>query len=151
MWESNLLFPSETGGFRSPIVLDKPFKDVCRHLKLGKKITPRAMRRTFQNLARQAAVDGLVQRSICGHLTEQMTERYSSVAQAEVEAALGKVVSLAGYRDLLRGSGGQKRSGGKDQLDSYHPRSIAVASSRYDIAFLERDTGFEPATFSLGS
>jgi len=52
------------------------------------------MRRTFQDLARRAAVDGLVQRSICGHLTEEMTERYSSVAQVEVQAALGKVVSL---------------------------------------------------------
>jgi len=30
-----------------------------------------------------------------------MTERYSSVAQVEVEAAVGKVISLAGYRDLL--------------------------------------------------
>jgi len=59
-------------------VLDKPFKDICQHLSLGKKVTPKAMRRTFQDLARRAAVDGLVQRSICGHLTEQMTERYSS-------------------------------------------------------------------------
>lgn len=82
-------------------MLDKPFKDVCQHLSLGKKVTPKAMRRTFQDLARRAAVDGLVQRSICGHLTEEMTERYSSVAQVEVEAALGKVISLAGYRDLL--------------------------------------------------
>jgi hypothetical protein len=70
--------------------------------------------RANQDLARRAAVDGLVQRSICGHLTEEMTERYSSVAQAEVQAALGKVVSLAGYRGLLRRSGGgKKRSGGK--------------------------------------
>jgi integrase len=114
MQESDLLFPSETGGFRSPTVLDKPFKDVCQHLSLGKKVTPKAMRRTFQDLARRAAVDGLVQRSICGHLTEEMTERYSSVAQAEVQAALGKVVSLAGYRGLLRtAGGGKKRSGGK--------------------------------------
>ena len=52
--------------------------------------------------------------SICGHLTEEMTERYSSVAQAEVQAALGQVVSLAGYRPLLRTAGGRKnRSGGK--------------------------------------
>jgi hypothetical protein len=77
------------------------------------------MRRTFQDLARRAAVDGLVQRSICGHLTEEMTERSSSVAQVEVEAALGKVVSLAGYRSLLGGastgarSGGNSGSGGK--------------------------------------
>jgi hypothetical protein len=95
-------------------VLDKPFKDVCKRLSLGKKVTPKAMRRTFQDLARRAAVDGLVQRSICGHLTDEMTERDSSVAQAEVEAALGKVVSLAGYRGLLRSvGGGKKRSGGK--------------------------------------
>jgi hypothetical protein len=113
MQESDLLFPSETGGFRSPTVLDKPFKDICRHLSLGKRVTPKAMRRTFQDLARRAAVNGLVQRSICGHLTEEMTERYSSVAQVEVEAALGQVVSLAGYRDLLRDSTDGTRSGGK--------------------------------------
>jgi len=57
-------------------------------------------------------IDGLVQRSICGHLTEEMTERYSSVAQVEVEAALGKVVSLAGYRDLLGGASSGARSCG---------------------------------------
>jgi hypothetical protein len=136
MQESDLLFPSETGGFRSPTVLDKPFKDVCRHLCLGKKVTPRAMRRTFQDLARQASVDGLVQRSICGHLTEEMTERYSSVAEAEVEAALGKVVSLVGYRDLLRGAGGEKRSGGKvvgngnpTPTDPAGPSSQAVSTT----------------------
>jgi integrase len=101
MKESDLLFPPESGGFRSATVLDKPFKDVCQHLSLGKKVTARAMRRTFQDRARRAAVDGLVQRSICGHLTEEMTTRYSSVAQSEVEAALGKVISLVGYRELL--------------------------------------------------
>jgi hypothetical protein len=57
-------------------VLDKPFKDVCQHLSLGEKVTPKAMRRTFQDLPGVAAVDGLVQRSICGHLTEEMTECY---------------------------------------------------------------------------
>ena len=35
------------------------------------------------------------------HPRAEMTERYSSVAQVEVEAAVGKVISLAGYRDLL--------------------------------------------------
>jgi hypothetical protein len=82
----------------------QPFKDVCKHLLLEKRVTPKATPRTLQDLARRAAVDGLVQRSICGHLTEEMTERYSSVAQVEVEAALGKVVSLAGHRDLLGGA-----------------------------------------------
>jgi hypothetical protein len=51
-----------------------------------------------------------------------MTERYSSVAQAEVEAALGKVVLLAGYRVLLsRPVVGT--SGGKPDRDSDHHSS----------------------------
>jgi len=72
-----------------------------------------------------------------------MTERDSSVAPAEVEAALGKVVSLAGYRGLLRKTSGAKRV----------PTTAAASpsqSTRYELAFLERDIGFEPTTFSLG-
>ena len=82
------------------------------------------MRRTFQDLARRAEVNGLVQRSICGHLTEEMTERYSSVAQVEVEAALGKVVSLAGYRELLRETaGGGCESGCETSPNENEPRA----------------------------
>ncbi len=121
MRDSDLLFPAETGRFRSPTVLDKPFKDVCKHLKLGKNVTAKAMRRTFQDLARLAQVDGLVQRTICGHLTEEMTERYSSVAQGEVQAALGKVVSLAGYRELLASTAGWCESGVKPSQNDKGP------------------------------
>ena len=67
-----------------------------------------------------------IQRSICGHLTEEMTERYSSVAQAEVEAALGKVISLAGYRDLLSETpGGCEMGGGKADPDANEPLAAA--------------------------
>jgi hypothetical protein len=61
-----------------------------------------------------------------------MTERYSSVAQAEVEAALGKVVSLAGYRGLLRtAGGGKKRSGGKVVGKAIStPSAVAAAPSQ---------------------
>ena len=123
--DSELLFPSETGGFRSHTVLDKPFKDICKHLKLGKKVTPKAMRRTFQDLARRAEVNSLVQRSICGYLTEEMTERYSSVAQVEVQAALGKVVSLAGYRELLGETAEWCESGVKPVLNEKEPLAAA--------------------------
>jgi hypothetical protein len=155
MQESDLLFPSETGGFRSPTVLDKPFKDVCQHLSLGKKVTPKAMRRTFQDLARRGAVDGLVQRSICGHLTEEMTERYSSVAQAEVDGAregrLARRLPVPLAERQWREGAEWWESGGKDDLDSDYLHHITVASRRYDLAFPERDIGFEPTTFSLGS
>ena len=50
-----------------------------------------------------------------------MTERYSSVAQAEAEAALGKVVSLADYRGLLR-AGGRSGVTGSASVYSMEPR-----------------------------
>jgi integrase len=107
MVESDLLFPSWTGGFRTDTVLQKPFADVIAAMKLKKHLSPRAMRRTFQDLARGAAVEGLVQRSICGHATGEMTERYSSVAQDEIKAAVGKVISLARFRESVGAVGVQ--------------------------------------------
>lgn len=72
MKESALLFPSDTGGFRSASCLDKPFEEVVTSLKLKKHITPRAMRRTFQDLARAAEVKDVVTRAVSGHATEAM-------------------------------------------------------------------------------
>jgi integrase len=72
MRDSDLLFPSELGGFRTRSVLDKPFRAVAAAIGLKKKITPRGMRRSFQDLARAARVDDVVTRSIAGHATEEM-------------------------------------------------------------------------------
>jgi hypothetical protein len=50
-----------------------------------------------------------VEEEACGHLTEEMTELYSSVGQDEVRGAMEKVVSLGGYREIFaRGSRGGK-------------------------------------------
>ena len=100
MRESELLFPSTVGGFRTTNVFKKVFDDVCRVMGLKKKISARAMRRTFQDLAREANIDKFVQRSICGHSTEEMSQLYSTVGQKEIERAVGKVISMAGYRRL---------------------------------------------------
>jgi hypothetical protein len=54
-----------SGGYRTSTGLTKPFDDVCRVMGLNKKISARAMRRTFQDLAREANIDSIVQRSIC--------------------------------------------------------------------------------------
>lgn len=102
MKESDLLFPSEVGGFRAPSVLDKPFRVVKKALGLRKRVTPRAMRRTFQDLARVAAVGDLVTRSISGHATEEMQRHYSTVGETEQRDGLARVVSLAGFREALR-------------------------------------------------
>jgi integrase len=105
MRDSDLLFPGKQGGFRTASVFAKPFDDVCEVMGLKKKITARAMRRTFQDLAREANIDSIVKRNICGHATEKMSELYSTVRQQEIEEAVGKVISLAGYRELSAGGG----------------------------------------------
>jgi integrase len=103
MQESDLLFPSVTGKFRSTSVLNDPFADVAHTIGLGKRLTQRGLRRTFQDLARAAAVEGIVTRSISGHATVRMQEHYSTVHGAEQKAALAKVIHLASHREAARG------------------------------------------------
>jgi len=110
MRDSDLLFPSDTGGYRSRSCLDRPFREVATAIKLKKTITPKAMRRTFQDLARAGEVKDIVTRAISGHATETMQHHYSTVDAREVEAGLAKVISLAGVRDALRGG----KRGGKE-------------------------------------
>jgi integrase len=92
--DSELLFPATTGGFRSNCVLNKPIAEVTEELKLGKKLTQRALRRTFNDLARAAQIGDLVTRSISGHQTERMQHHYSTVNGGEQRAALARVVAL---------------------------------------------------------
>lgn len=94
---SDLLFPTEDGGFRSTTCLWKPFEVVAKAIGLTKSITPRAMRRTFNDLSRQAGTIGLVTRAITGHETEEMQDQYSTVSPAEKRAAIARVIGLMGY------------------------------------------------------
>src|SRR5262249_60801632 len=90
--ESDLLFPSLTGWFRTPKVLNQPMEEVARELGITKHITQRALRRTFNDLARAAQVSDLVTRSISGHLTEKMQSHYSTVNGGEQREALAKMI-----------------------------------------------------------
>jgi integrase len=114
MRTSDLLFPSDTGGFRAPSALDKPFLAVVNELGLRKTITPKAMRRTFQDLARSADIEQIVRQKICGHATDEMTDLYSTIPQPEIERAVGKIISIAGYRHLPRDGASWWESGGKE-------------------------------------
>ena len=115
--DSNLLFPSITGGFRTMKILNAPLADVASELGLTKQITQRALRRTFNDLARAANVSDLVTRSISGHLTEQMQRHYSTVNGSEQRTALAKVIALANHptnkSGEVGGEGGPKS--GEDQ------------------------------------
>ena len=94
MAESEYLFPSITGGLRARSVLDEPFANVVKALHWDLKVTPKAMRRTFQDLARSAQVHDLITRAISGHATERMQRHYSTAQRGEMLSAVGRVVSL---------------------------------------------------------
>jgi integrase len=106
MRDSDLLFPSETGGFRAASCLDRPFDVVAEKIGLEKSITARAMRRTFNDLCRRARVESVVTRSISGHATEQMKQHYETVNVEEKREGLAKVISLAGFRQAFHGNVG---------------------------------------------
>ncbi len=98
---SELLFPAEDGGFRSRSALKKPFVAVATAVGLKKHLSPKAMRRTFQDLARAAEVKDIVTRAISGHATENMQHHYSTVAADEKTVAIAKVIELAGVRKAM--------------------------------------------------
>ncbi|MFI5298793.1 MAG: tyrosine-type recombinase/integrase [Polyangiales bacterium] len=100
MRESVYLFPSTKGELRSRSALDKPFRDVVKALGWDLRLTPRGMRRTFQDLARNADVHDLVTRAISGHATERMQRHYSTAQREEMREAVGKVISIATRRVL---------------------------------------------------
>jgi integrase len=92
----DLLFPSEKGGFVTPSCLDKPFCKIAAAAKIKKPITPRAMRRTAQDLSRLAGVNDLVTRAVSGHSDVAMQELYSTIRGEEMRKSLAAVVQLVG-------------------------------------------------------
>jgi integrase len=120
MRDSQLLFPSTTGGFRAGSCLAKPIVEIAKGAKIKKHLTARFMRRTFQDLGRQAQVHDFVVRAISGHSTMAMQERYSSVAGEEVRAGLAKVISLAGF------GGSQVQEGGRRSKSPEDAGSVAA-------------------------
>ncbi len=105
MAASELLFPasptrwSSGGGFQSRSALTGPFEVVGEALKLGYEVSPRSMRRTFQDLARAAKIGDITTRAISGHATETMQRHYSTVAGAEVREGMAKVIDIATGRE----------------------------------------------------
>jgi len=112
MISSDLLFPGEDGLPRTSRYLRRFFEAAEVELKLSKHVTGRALRRTFQDLTREAEVDAVVAKAISGHATETMRVHYSSASDAEVQAGINKVISMAGFRETRsRSSGGGGKKG----------------------------------------
>lgn len=75
---------------------------------------PRAMRRSYQDLARAAEMKDLVTRAISGHATEQMQQHYSTVDQTEMRQGIAKIISLAGVREAMGAGGMENGAGGME-------------------------------------
>jgi hypothetical protein len=94
------------------------------------------MRRSFQDAMREAQVANVVVRSISGHLTEQMQQRYSTARGHEQQAAIARIIQLTGVQQRV---GDSNRS----QMDSKVDRHRWTAQGN-------RLTGsHEPAYFPL--
>jgi len=134
---SDLLFPSEADRFRSASVLDKPFREVALAIKVGRRVTPRAMRRTYQDLARSAEMRDLVTRAISGHATEQMQQHYSTVAQSEMRDGIAKIISLAGVGEAMAAHKEGQGQGGIEVVsigDKNEKGQMGVSSQLADFA-----------------
>lgn len=93
-------------------------KTAARKATSTKHLTQRALRRTFNDLARAAQVNDLVTRSISSHLTEQMQRHYSTVNPTEQREALAKVIRLFDARPdaaLAPSPSPSGEDGGEDQ------------------------------------
>jgi len=114
MAESDLLFPSRTGGMKSNNCMKKPIRKVKGAIGMtDKRITPIALRRTFNDVARNASVPDIVTRAISGHQTEKMQRHYSTLYANETRMGVAKVkLQLVGGTDVEGTKKGTKRAAG---------------------------------------
>jgi len=95
--ESGWVFPSETGTLRTPGGFWKAWRACLKESKVAERFTIQGLlRRTFNDLTRRAGVDGVVIKSLTGHVTEKMRTHYSTVGLDE------KLVALSSVHRLVR-------------------------------------------------
>ena len=95
-----------TGKMLSSIVLRKPFATIMSDMGLRRKLTSKAMRRTYQDLADEVQMRGAAAMAVSGHKTMAMKLHYSTAYDGEVRAGVGKVIQLATAR--RQAAGGEK-------------------------------------------
>jgi len=99
--DSGAVFPGQRLGLRlSTNAIGAAIRTAAKALGIP-YLTPKSMRRTFNDLLRIAGVHEVVLRSIVGHRrdAEDMTDTYSTVDGREQRAALAAVLRLIGKPD----------------------------------------------------
>jgi integrase len=147
MERSELLFPSDVGTFRNNSTLAKPFRVLAGAMGLVKQISPKATRRSFQDAMREAQVANVVVRSISGHLTEQMQQRYSTARGHEQESpsreSCTSPPSSNGSGPAARPDGPQS---GQHRGTAQGERVTGAHEPAYFPLFFVGARGFEPPT-----
>ena len=75
---ATLLFPSNTGGYRSVSATNNKIRQMCELARIQKNITSHAFRRGLNDLIRRTAGE-VTARSMLGHSRAEMTHLYSHV------------------------------------------------------------------------
>lgn len=91
---NGIVFPSIHGGYRSPTSLRKVLCLLREHVGFETRVTPQVLRRSYNTLLMTAGVDRIVLRSIMGHTSEAMTERYSGVGMDIKQGAVSRLFSI---------------------------------------------------------
>lgn len=92
--DAGWVFPSDAGGLRTPGGLWKAWAACLKASKIEERFTVHGLRRTFNDLTRRAGVDGVVIKSLTGHVTEKMRSHYSTVGLDEKLVAVSSVHRL---------------------------------------------------------
>ena len=110
--------PLGDGRLPSNSALAAPFRKIAKAMGLKKQISPKAMRRSFQDAMREAQVANVVVRSISGHLTDQMQQRYSTARGHEQESAIARIIDLTRVQRRVRGEGRPATDSNGSRMDS---------------------------------
>jgi integrase len=108
------LFPTRNGKLKQPSSLANAIKSSVAEARITVRITPHTMRYMFNDALRLPHVDKIIRKAMVGHVTDDMTEHYSTVLLEEkreaMEAAAAKLrVKLDPNRGDDRGYGPEKK------------------------------------------
>ena len=86
--QNNLVFPSNHGGVRLPQSANRVYDLAREAAGLEVRVGHQVLRRTFNTLAVRANIDRIHIRSMMGHSSEKMTERYAGVPLEDKKTAV---------------------------------------------------------------
>ena len=121
-FEEGIVFPSTKGTYRYGTSLAKPLRLVSEYCGFDFAATPQVLRRTWNTLLLEARVDRITIRSMMGHTSEQMTERYAGIPDRQKRKAVNGVLGDVIASELA--TSGRSR---KSELRSDNPENLANA------------------------